>query len=216
MKCAVIISGGQIQPGFALSFLKKHPAKYLIGADAGILFCRKYGVQPTHIVGDFDSAGEDAVAYFAANESISVQRFCPQKDFTDTEIALRLALSLGAETIWILGGTGSRLDHVVANINSMFIALRAGAKAFLVDENNKMFLSDTPISLKKSEQHGRYVSLFAFGDAVRGLTLEGFAYPVSGYTLERGNAIGVSNEISEETGKIFLTEGVLLIVESKD
>ena len=61
---------------------------------------------PTHIVGDFDSAGETEYEYFQKNTDVPIKRLNPVKDYTDTDVALRLALELGAEEITILGGTG--------------------------------------------------------------------------------------------------------------
>lgn len=70
---------------------------------------------PTHIVGDFDSAGETEYEYFQKNTDVPIKRLNPVKDYTDTDVALRLALELGAEEITILGGTGARIDHTAAN-----------------------------------------------------------------------------------------------------
>ena len=50
MKTAVIISGGSLNPDFALAFLRKEEPEILIGADRGICFLRDKGIRPTHIV----------------------------------------------------------------------------------------------------------------------------------------------------------------------
>lgn len=216
MKTAVIISGGKIQSDFALAFLKDTPCDFVIGADRGIVFCREHQIQPTHIVGDFDSAGEKELQWFLQFPEIPVRRFNPVKDFTDTDLALELALELGSDCIYILGGIGSRLDHVMANIRILSKALKAGVQAFLMDANNRIRLIDRPMVLKKNEQFGTYVSLFAFGGTVKDLTLEGFYYPLNHYRMEAGDPVGVSNELAEETGKIIFSEGSLLVFESKD
>ena len=216
MKTAVILSGGKIQSEFALAFLEKHPCDFRIGADRGILFCKEYGITPTHIVGDFDSAGEEVLDWFLSRYEIPVQRFNPVKDYTDTDIALRLALDLGASRIYILGGTGTRLDHVAANIRTLALALEKGAEAFLLDANNRIRLVKNPVSLSKTEQFGQYVSLFAVGGTVKGLTLEGFFYSLSDYVLEGLDPLCVSNEITEPEGRISFSEGILMIMESKD
>ena len=64
MKRAVIISGGKIQTDFALAFLRTQIWDYVIGADKGVIFCHKNQIMPTHIVGDFDSAGERNTSIF--------------------------------------------------------------------------------------------------------------------------------------------------------
>lgn len=98
MKTAVIISGGSLNPDFALAFLRKEEPEILIGADRGICFLRDKGIRPTHIVGDFDSASGDALEYFRRFPEIPIRKFNPVKDLTDTEIAMNLAIELGACT----------------------------------------------------------------------------------------------------------------------
>lgn len=216
MKTAVIISGGNLKPDFALDFLKKTPRDFLIGADRGVSFCREHGVMPTHIVGDFDSADGDVLPYFQQFPEIPIQKFNPVKDFTDTQIALELALNLGAERVFVLGATGTRLDHVVANLKILTLALEKGVECFLIDPNNRIRLIDGPLSIEKSSQYGKYVSLFAFGGTAAGITLKGFYYPLTNYDMNAGDAVGVSNEITAENGEISFSGGKLLVMESKD
>ena len=149
MKRAVIISGGKIQTDFALAFLRTQTWNYVIGADKGVIFCHKNQIMPTHIVGDFDSAGETEYEYFQKNTDVPIKRLNPVKDYTDTDVALRLALELGAEEITILGGTGARIDHTAANVRILFLALQKGVRAYLLDEHNKMWLTDHAVSIKK-------------------------------------------------------------------
>ena len=142
MNRAVIISGGNIRDDFALAFLKRYPGKLLIAADRGIGFCRRNHVFPTHIVGDFDSGLGEDLKWFQVREEIEVQVFQPEKDFTDTQIALKLALKLGAEEIRILGGTGTRIDHVLANIRILKICADRGIFCTLEDEHNRIYLKE--------------------------------------------------------------------------
>lgn len=216
MSTAVIISGGNLNPDFALAFLKKHTREILIGADKGICFLKDKGIMPTHIVGDFDSASARDLVWFKQFPEISIRTFRPEKDFTDTQIALELAISLGARKIYILGGTGTRLDHVTANIKLLSLALNQGAECILLDDYNRIRLTDKPVTIKKEEQYGKYVSLFSFGGPVLGLTLKGFYYSLTKYDMLCGDAIGVSNEIIAENGEISFVEGKLLVMESKD
>ena len=216
MKKAVIISGGKIQTDFALDFLKKNKWDFVIGADRGLVFCHHQQILPTHIVGDFDSAGEEEYVYYHEHTDIPIRRLNPVKDFTDTDVALRLALELGAQEICILGGTGTRLDHVAANIRTLSIAMKQGVWAYLLDENNKIYLTDHALKIQKEVQFGTYLSLFAVGEPVENLTLEGVYYPLDGYRLSGLDPLCVSNEIAEKEGKISFSKGVLLVIESKD
>ena len=216
MKTAVIISGGSLDPDFALAFLREEKPELLIGADRGICFLKEKGIHPTHIVGDFDSASGDALEYFKQKPQIPIRTFNPVKDFTDTAIAMELAMEEGADRIYILGGTGTRLDHVVANIKLLSHALERKKECILMDAHNRIRLIDQPLTIEKKKQYGKYVSLFAFGGQVKGLTLRGFFYPLTEYDMEAENPLGVSNEITAENGEISFSSGKLLVMESKD
>ena len=216
MKTAVIISGGSLDPDFALAFLREEKQELLIGADRGICFLKEKGIHPTHIVGDFDSASGDALEYFKQFPEIPIRTFNPVKDFTDTAIAMELAMEEGADRIYILGGTGTRLDHVVANIKLLSHALERKKECILMDAHNRIRLIDQPLTIEKKKQYGKYVSLFAFGGQVKGLTLRGFFYPLTEYDMEAENPLGVSNEITAENGEISFSSGKLLVMESKD
>ena len=216
MKTAVIISGGSLDPDFALAFLREEKPELLIGADRGICFLKEKGIHPTHIVGDFDSDSGEALEYFKQFPEIPIRTFNPVKDFTDTAIAMELAMEEGADRIYILGGTGTRLDHVVANIKLLSHALERKKECILMDAHNRIRLIDQPLTIEKKKQYGKYVSLFAFGGQVKGLTLRGFFYPLTEYDMEAENPLGVSNEITAENGEISFSSGKLLVMESKD
>lgn len=216
MKTTVIISGGSLENDFALAFLKEHSYEYLVGADSGIEFLRANGIEPTHIVGDFDSTGKEALSFFEEKQNIEIRRFNPHKDFTDTQLALDLALELGSGRVYILGCFGTRIDHVLANVRILRMALERGAECFLCDARNRVRLTDRSITLQKQGQYGKYVSLFALSGEVTGLTLKGFCYPLTDYTMKSEDSIGVSNEIKDREAQILFKSGKLVIVESRD
>lgn len=216
MKTAVIISGGDIDTDFALLFLNRNKYDFLIGADRGIHFLRSQGIMPTHIVGDFDSSGEEDLNYYREGGKIPVQMYQPEKDVTDTQIAVELAMSLGSHKIYILGGMGRRVDHFLANIRTLALPLKRGIACYLIDPYNRVSLTDHPLVLTYGERFGKYVSLFALGGQVTGLTLTGFKYPLLNYTMTGDDPVGVSNEITEESAEIFFESGSLIVVESCD
>lgn len=216
MRTAVIFGGGDIDHDFALAFLNSHKFEYLIGADRGICFLRRAGLTPTHIVGDFDSAEKRDLEYFRRNADVPVHVFRPEKDVTDTQIAVELAMSLGSDEIFILGGTGGRLDHLLANIRILAIPGKRGIGCYLLDACNRIRVTNHPLCLHRSEAFGKYVSLFALCGQVRGLTLKGFKYPLSDYTMPAEDPLGVSNEIIEEKAEIFFESGLLIVAESRD
>lgn len=216
MRRALIISGGDIDSDFALSLWRKEKADIRIAADRGLAFLRKNDLLPTWIVGDFDSAGEEELSFMEKHPEIPVRRYRPQKDLTDTEIAVRLALELGAKEILILGAMGRRVDHLLANICVLTAALQQGVSCQLLDPWNRIRLADSELVIRRKDAYGKYISLFALGGPVTGLTLEGFQYPLDHYLLRADDPLGVSNELAKEEGRITFEDGILIVAESRD
>lgn len=213
---ALIFSGGTIEEDFALSYFKTYKPDYVVAADRGLAFCEKNGIEPDFIVGDFDSFSPERLEEYKSRHSVPVRTFNPVKDATDTEIAIYQALSGGADEIVLLGATGTRLDHCLANMQCLHILADRGIKGCILDRRHRISLHNEPFEVKKSGQHGDYISFFPAGEAVTGLNLEGFKYPLSYYTMENSNSLGVSNEILADTARVSFKSGRLFMIQSRD
>ena len=112
----LIVAGGTVDEQFAVDIIKNGGYEVIIAVDAGMDFCYKSRIMPDVIVGDFDSVEQEALEFFLGQEQMDIHRLNPEKDDTDTEYALRFAIGRGATKITVLGGTGSRLDHVIGNV----------------------------------------------------------------------------------------------------
>lgn len=214
-KSGVIISGGYVNREFADEFLKKEKPDVIIGADSGLRYLYHSNMCPTHIVGDFDSVPREVIDYYRSLQTIPIREFNPVKDATDTEIAIRYAIELGVEKLWILGATGSRVDHMLANIQSLKIALDAGVEAYMVDECNRIRLLKGAISLRKEDAFGDYFSVFPLGGNVEHFSISGAKYPLYEHTLCSFDSLCVSNEIEGET-HITFPEGNVILIESRN
>ena len=215
-KKAVIISGGTIDDKFVLQMLDEIQSEYVIGVDRGLEFLYRNQVMPTHIVGDFDSVRTEVVEFYQKETQVLIRKFKPEKDASDTEIALQLAIELGAEKVWIFGGTGSRLDHVMANIQILKIAHDRGIKAYLQDTNNRISLAEKEIKLYKKDVFGDYFSIFPFGGVVGDISIEGAKYPLSHYRLCPNSSMCVSNEMQENEVRIAFPTGTIILMETRD
>lgn len=216
---SLIISGGSLDIEFALSYIKKHSFGCTIAVDRGMDFFYQQGMTPDYAVGDFDSADPDVLQYFRSLDEERgpvILQFQPEKDETDTELAMRIAIERGSDVIHLLGATGSRVDHMLGNLHLLGNAMEKGVECRMVDANNRIRMVCQGIKIRREEQFGKYVSLFPFTPQVRGLTLTGFQYPLREYTLGCYHTLGVSNEITAEEAEISFREGVLVIVEAKD
>ena len=213
----LIISGGNIEFDLALSLLEKNH-DHIIAVDGGLGFCREHKIVPTRIVGDFDTLSPEVLKWYQEHTKIEIRKFNPVKDATDTQIAVELALELGSRKITILGGTGTRLDHVLGNIQTLYAALDKGADAQILDRHNRIRLIKERWVIKKSEQYGTYFSLIPYTADVYGVTLKGAKYPLTDYhfTVLGTGSLGVSNEIAESQVEISIKSGILILIESKD
>lgn len=221
MKDTVIFSGGRTDLVFAAEFMKDKKNAFLIAADRGLEAMMSLGFKPNAVIGDFDSASKetiDQVNSFEKEDDITVIRLNPVKDDTDTEAAVRFALENNKEPgdIYILGGTGSRIDHILGNISVLGLGRQFRKKIILLDENNKIELLFEGRTILKEEAFGDFVSLIPFGDEVTGLTLKGFKYPLKNGVLKGFNSLGISNEIVSKEAQISFDSGVLIMVQSKD
>lgn len=215
-KNGIIISGGSIHPAFALQMLDEICPECMIGVDRGLEFLYHNQILPTYIVGDFDSIQPEIIEYYKNETDVPVREFNPVKDASDTEIAVRLAIALGVENIYLLGATGTRLDHVMANIQVLKIAHDAGVNAYILDEHNKISLIEKEKILTKEEQFGKYFSVFPLGGIVEDFSIEGAKYPLEHHALTPYDSLCVSNQILEEEVKITFPEGIVILMETRD
>ena len=212
----LIISGGMLEENFIRDYMEKHKFHRILAADRGLVLCKKLEIIPDLILGDFDSTTSDALEYYRSTVPERIRQYPSRKDDTDTELAVSVAMDMGSTEITILGATGTRLDHVMGNIQILKKTLDRGITTYLVDSHNRIRMTDTAVTISKEEQFGTYVSLIPFTEKVTGLMLCGFSYPVQDYTLMQGRSVGVSNEITGQQGEISLKEGLLLVMESRD
>lgn len=212
----VLLCGGSLEDSFVLRAWEQIQPDYTIGIDRGLEFCYRNQIQPQYILGDFDSIDKKVLEYYQNRPEISVKRYQPKKDATDARLGMELALDLGSREIFLLGASGGRLDHYMANLQSLIFPLERGARAWILDSQNAITVLDKGIQLRKDRQFGRYVSFFSMGDRVEGLTLEGFQYGLSDYTLTNADGVAVSNEIEAGTARVEFRKGLLLLVMSRD
>ena len=220
---AIIISGGKIEDAFALEWMKNHPYDLLVAADSGMEFLYRNQMMPDVIAGDFDSVEKDAYEYFAGKEVSAEQdkkpeilRLNPVKDDTDTEFVIREAIRRGATAISILGGTGTRMDHVLGNVHLLGIGVEAGVEIEIVDAHNRIRMVSRELVISREAQFGEYISVLPFGGDAKGVTLEGFRYPLEDVVLKSFSSLGISNEIVEEQAIVKVADGVLLVIEARD
>lgn len=216
MKRCLIITGGTLDLDFAGSFLKNRKFQKVIAVDAGLKKALELGLEPDTVVGDFDTVDPEVLAFYRQKEHIVWDVHQPEKDETDTELALLKAQALGCGEIAVLGATGGRIDHMLGNIHLLFPCLQKGIHAYILDPQNKLYLIDGAKVYKRKKLWGKYISFLPLTESVRGITLEGFKYPLKEKDIEIGTSLCISNELTGEEGRITFRDGVLICVESHD
>lgn len=209
---ALIVSGG-LSPSrsLLLKYLKK--ADCIIGADKGCEVLYKNSIRPNYILGDFDSADLAVINSLESLGAIKIQHI-KEKDFTDTESALDLAVQEGATQIIILGATGTRYDHVLGNICLLYKGLNIGVEVQIIDDNNKIFMVNKNVVL--SGEKGQIISFQAYSDTVKKFTISGAKYELNEYDLKIGNPLTISNEFIDSDIKITFDSGTLMVLYTKD
>ena len=208
----VIVCGGRIEN---YSYMSKYfrNAGLIISVDSGARHCKQFHVVPDMLLGDFDSVSEEDFAGFAA-KGAKIVRFPEEKDMTDSELAIEIALEKGCTHIVLLGAIGTRLDHSVSNLFLLKKLLDNGVDGLLADEYNEVCLIDQRIELVREE--GIFITLLPFAGSAKGVTTYGLYYPLENATLETGSSWGVSNKFSDDMAKVTLTEGYLLVIKARD
>ena len=215
-KRTVIVSGGILEKEFVLPILQSEETEFIIGVDKGLQFLYENEIKPDYIVGDFDSVPREIVEYYRTEENVPIREFNPVKDASDTEIALRLCLGLRRKEIYILGGTGNRIDHLWANIQCLNIALAAGSEAMILDSHNRIRILEHGITLTRAEAFGKYFSVFPLELPVEDFSISGAKYPLQNHLLSAGVSLCVSNEFAEDEVKISFVCGKVILMETRD
>lgn len=204
---AVIISAGTISDyEYAKSLIEKDD--YIVCADGGLSHCRNMGLRPDLVVGDFDSFGG-----VLPEDTAEIVSLPPEKDYSDTHMALMEAIERGCDSFLFLGCTGTRLDHTLSNIGLLENVRRRGMKAVLADRNNLMFSAE-----KQQLIHGKPGMNISFipVEPVKGITLKGFKYPLDKADIDMYRTIWVSNVLEGEVGEVSFDSGVLIVDISND
>ncbi len=188
----------------------------LIAVDSGAEALFAEGITPHYFLGDFDSL--DSFLYEEIKQSYSerIVHFPSEKNETDSELALQFALKLAPEKIILYGATGTRIDHIWANINILLQAEKQGVHAVIRDAHNRiqLLLPEQTLKIVKDDYH--FLSLLSFSEEVKGLRGTGFKYPLENLTLKLGSTRGLSNALIGEQAALSIDEGILLVIESKD
>ena len=176
---------------------------FLLAADGGLAHLAKLGLKPNGIIGDFDSLG-----YVPEGAQV----FPEEKDDTDSMLAVRKGLELGYRRFVLYGALdGPRLDHTIANLQTLCFLAEHGAKGYLVGQTY-MVTTVREETVRFSKDASGILSLFCMGEDARGVTLTGLQYTLEDGTIRSSFPLGVSNHFVGEEACVTVRQGTLLAV----
>ena len=178
------------------------PGDLVIAADGG--YAHMGGIKPDLVVGDFDSLG-----YVPEGEK--VVRHPAEKDDTDTMLAARIGIERGYRTFLLLGGVGGRLDHTLANIQTLAYLRESGARAALIGEGETITLIHNEALRFRAGLSG-IISVFSYGAVAYGVYERGLTYALTDATLTDTNPLGVSNAFTGESSEVRVRDGRLVVL----
>ena len=196
--CVIFCAGG-----FEKLARQPEETDFVLAEDGGLAHLKNLGMTPHGIIGDFDSLG-----YVPEGAQV----FPVEKDDTDSMLAVRKGLELGYRRFVLYGALdGERLDHTVANLQTLCFLADHGACGYLVGlkymaavlKNGTFRFPDTAKGI---------LSLFCLGAEARGVTLKNLHYPLENGSLTPGYPLGVSNHFTGREGEISVRDGSLLVL----
>ncbi len=204
---AFIYTGGAI----CAEAITEHPkaGDITIAADSGYHNARALGERVDILLGDFDSIGALPDGDF---ERIQVPA---EKDLTDTQLAVEIAIDRGAEDILLIGGLSGRLDHTLSTLAILEGLSARGIYGLVTDgQSRARYLKSTSTLIARSPY--KYLSILAADEVVKGVSVEGCKYPLKHATLRRSLQFAVSNEITGNVALVSVKKGGIYLVESRD
>lgn len=209
---ALIIASGTIED---YNILKREveESDFILCVDGGVDHILNIGFYPDIVFGDLDSISAEGLAYIK-QRNIPIRKFDSVKDSTDTELGLDYVISKDCKEITLMGVTGSRQDHTLANIFLLSYLLDRNIKGKIIDSNNIIYLTDDYLELEKLKDY--YISVVPIVEEGINVSLKGFFYNLENKFIPFGSTLGVSNEIIEEYGKVKIHRGRAIVFQSKD
>lgn len=211
MNIAIVSGGTAPSESLLISYLEK--VDFIIAADKGSECLYKYNIVPDLLLGDFDSTKKEILDNMKL-QAKEVLEFPPEKDYTDTEIAIIEAVKRGADKIYLFGATGSRIDHMLGNIGLLLKTQRKGVILKIIDDNNKLYLAKKKMTL--IGKYGENISFHALSEKVTNFKIKGAKYNLENYDMSLLDPRAICNEFIDTPIEISYEEGELLILHSID
>lgn len=190
-------------------FFSAQKSDLTIAADAGYHLAKRLGIQPDILLGDFDTIG-------VVPTHPEIIKFNPEKDYTDTELAIIEGIKRGYGDFVILGALGGkRLEHTLGNLAIAAGYAEKGYSVTLTDGNycaKALYNGEMTFD----EDNSGFISVFCTSGKAKGVTIIGLKYCLENAELNSScPTLGVSNEFIGKRANISVKDGTLIIIWQK-
>jgi thiamine pyrophosphokinase len=210
-RIAIVVVGGD-PPSTAVRAVLPRTAAVVIAADSGFDHATELGLRVDVLVGDLDSISAGGLSLAEATAGLTIERHRPDKNFTDTELAITIARERGVDHLVGVCGGGDRLDHQLGTIAAFAAAAAVGTRVELWWGEDHVVILHGPASWSLTDvAPDTTVSLIPYGGVATGVTTRGLRYPLSEASLRPTSALGVSNVV-DAAASVDLVSGTLLLI----
>lgn len=199
----VLIGAGEMK----ITQLSLEEDDFVIAVDGGLDHCKRLQIRPNLLVGDFDSVESDLTEY--RGELIKLP--C-EKDDTDMIFAIKEGMKRGYNDFLLYGATGGRLDHTIANIQTLIFINSMHAKGMILDDKLEIQVLTNHNTITFGKERKGILSVFSLDAESKGVNITGMKYELADATIHSNFPIGVSNEFIGEPGSVSVEDGTLLLI----
>jgi len=208
MKRAVIFSNGDLADVSQIKEMIK-PSDFIIAANGGSKHCKTLGIVPDLVLGDLDSLSKKLKQEWE-RRNVAIISYPEDKDWTDTELALKYAIKEDFKEIVLAGFLGKRVDQVISNLLMMVGVVDKVDKLMIIEGQQRIYVVKDRLEIKGKK--GDLVSLIPLLKDCQGVMTKGLKYQLQGSTLKFGKSRGVSNVMLGKKAEIGVKKGKLLVV----
>ncbi|CEK14247.1 thiamine pyrophosphokinase [Chthonomonas calidirosea] len=183
-------------------------ADLIIATDGAAMKAYDLGLQPHLICGDFDSIDKAHASQLFPVAEIVV---APNQDYADLEKSLQLARDRGATQVTVLGATGGRLDHTLANL-ALLLSWHRTMTLCIQEANTFLWClsanRNSPSKRILPTQPDDIISVIAIEPAI--LSIHGVLWEADHLLLQPGTR-AVSNKALGQNVEIELVQGTVFL-----
>jgi thiamine pyrophosphokinase len=211
-KRAFIFANGDVKDYARLKACLR-PDDLLVAADGGLHHMHAMGLLPHVLLGDLDSVTPTEVEE-AGQLGVRVIQYPVDKDETDLQLAIDLAVEEGCSQVVIGGGRGGRRDQTMGNIFLLQQPSHPGLSLRLDDGSEEVFLISSAADIQGTA--GDTVSLLPLGGPAFDVKTDELKYPLDYEKLFPEKTRGISNVMLANHARVSISRGLLICIHTRN